>query len=435
MKINKNQLPKSQMEFVVELSFNELEPFTEWAVEEISKHRKIAGFRPGKAPYEIIVREVGEMFIYQTAANEAAEATLSKILDEEKLEIVGQPKIEVQKLAPNNDFIYKATITLLPNVAACDISKIKIKPMQKIVVEEKEIEKTLDELRRLRAKEILEDKPASKGDKVEIEFKTFIDGVAIEGDKAKKHAVYIGEGAMIPGFEDNLVGLKNGDEKTFELAFPKNYHQKNLADKKGIFKVKAAAVFRVELPELNDEFAKSLGLKTFADLEKNILDNIKREKELKEMQRFELEIIDALIEKSSFGELPDILIDDEAHKMVHELEDNLTRQGMNFDDYLSHLKKTEADLCLGFAPEAIKRVKTALVMRAIAKNEGLGAAADEVEQEIERTITSYKLHPAYENQVQELEQNIRSKNAQRYFENVIINRKTMELIKNKITAK
>lgn len=435
MKIDKNSLPKSQMEFIVELTADELKPFVDWAVEEISKHRKISGFRPGRAPYKIVAREVGEMFIYQTAANEAAEATLSKIVNEEKLEVVNRPNIEVQKLAPGNNFIFKATVSLAPNVSACDFSKIKVKPIVEVAVEQKEIEKITDELRRLRAKETLENKTAEKGDKVEIEFETFVDGVAVEGDKAKKHFVHIGEGAMIPGFEDNLVGLKAGDEKNFELEFPKSYHQKNLSGKKAAFKVSLSAVYRVEPPERNDEFAQTLGLKTFMDLEKNITDNIKQEKELKETQRFELEIIDALIEKSSFSEIPDELIDDEAHKMVHELEDNVTRQGMKFDDYLTHLKKSEADLRLDFVPEAIKRVKIALLMRAVAKSEGLTASAEEVEQEIERTIASYKLHSGYDGQRQELEQNIRSKNARHYFENVIVNRKTMALIKNKIATK
>ena len=142
-----------------------------------------------------------------------------------------------------------------------------------------------------------------------------------------------------------------------------------------------------------------------------------------------------MLDKSSFGEIPDELIDDEAHKMVHELEDNMTRQGMKFDDYLTHLKKSEADLRLDFVPEAIKRVKTALLMRAIAKAEGITALSEEVNQEIERTLASYKLHPAYEGQIAELEQNIRSVNARRYFENVIVNRKTMLLIKDKILTK
>ena len=288
MKINRKSLPKSQLEFLIELTIDELKPFVDWAVEEISKNRKIAGFRPGKAPYEIVAREAGEMFIYQTAAGEAADATLSKILNDEKLEVVNRPKIEVQKLAPGNDFIFKATVTLVPQVAACDFSKIKIKPPAEVAAEQKEIEKILDELRRMRAKETFENKAVEKGDKVEIEFETFIDGVAVEAGNAKKHFIHIGEGAMIPGFEDNLIGLKAGDEKSFELKFPKNYHQKNLAEKKADFKVKLTTVYRVELPELNDEFAKSLGLKTFMDLEKNISDNIKREKELKETQRFEL---------------------------------------------------------------------------------------------------------------------------------------------------
>ena len=435
MQVTKKALPKAQMEFTVEMTVDELKPYLQSATEEIAMHRKIEGFRPGKAPYEIVVREVGEMFVYQTAASFATDGVMPKILLEEKIEIVDQPKIEVQKLAPNNPFIFKATADLVPEIKLCEYDKVKVKPMREIRIEDKEIDRVMTDLQKMRAKEALADKAAEKGDEVELDFDTFVDNVAIEHGNAKKHTLTIGEGRMIPGFEEQLIGLKATEEKEFELAFPKEYHEKSLAGKKATFKVKVTAVFKIELPKLDDEFATGLGFKEFGDLKKHIEANIRHEKEHKEEQRVELELINELIEKSTFGELPEVLINEETHKMFHELEDNVSREGLKFEDYLNHLKKTESDLRLDFVPDAIKRVKTGLLIRHVAKIENITADDKEIEAEIERSLASYKFHPAYADKLPELEKNMRSANARPYFANMIANRKTLELLKEKVLGK
>ncbi len=431
MQVAKKDLPKSQAEIVIELSIAELTPYLVKAAEEISKDKKIPGFRPGKAPLEIVIKNAGEMVVYQTAAGIAIEATVYQAIDEQKIEIVDQPKIEVQKLAPGNPFIYKATVALVPKIKICDFEKIKVKPIAETKIEEKQIEKVLNDIQKMRAKEVLEDKTAEKGNRVELDFDTFMDNVPIDGGQAKKHKLTIGDGQMIPGFEENIIGLKSGQEKEFELSFPKEYHEKKLAGKKAEFKIKLQAVYKVELPEINDDFAKGFGLPSLEGLRKNISSNIEQEQQQKEKQRLELEIIEQLIEKSEFEEIPEVLIDQETHKMVHELEDNIARQGMKFDDYLSHLKKTEADLRLDFAVDAIKRVKTGLIIRQIAKQENIQATEKEIDDETERTLATYKMNPAYADQLNKLEENLRSEHAKQYFGNVIANRKTMELLKEK----
>ena len=431
MQVTKKALPKAQMEFTVEMTVDELKPYLQSATEEIAMHRKIEGFRPGKAPYEIVVREVGEMFIYQTAAGFATDAVMPKVLAEEKVEIVDQPKIEVQKLAPNNPFIFKATADLVPEIKLCEYDKVKVKPMKEIQIEDKDIDRVMADLQKMRAKEALADKAVEKSDKVELDFDTFVDNVAIEHGNAKKHSLIIGEGRMIPGFEEQLIGLKANEEKEFELAFPKEYHEKSLAGKKATFKVTVTAVFKIELPKMDDEFATGLGFKEFTDLKKHIEANIRDEKEHKEEQRVELELINELIEKSTFGDIPESLINEETHKMFHELEDNVSREGLKFEDYLNHLKKTEGDLRLDFVPDAIKRVKTGLLIRQVAKLENIQADDKEIEAEIERSLASYKFHPAYADKLPELEKNMRSANARPYFANMIANRKTLELLKEK----
>ena len=423
------------LEITVEVSIDELKPFLEKAAAEISETKKIDGFRPGKAPYNIVAKEVGEMTIYQTAARDAVAHFYYDIIEKENLETVEQPEVDMKKLAPGNPFEFIAKVALLPKVEVCDLEKVNVEPIKEIKIEEKEVEKVLNDLQKMRGKDIAVDAPAEKGNKVELSFNTFIDNVPIEGGQASKHQLTIGEGMMIPGFEDNLIGLKREEEKEFDLTFPKNYHAKQLAGKEAKFKIKILNVFKIELPELNDEFAKGLGLKSADDLRKNIESNIKLEKETKAKQAQEIEIIEKLIEKSKFEELPDILINQETHKMIHELEDNVARQGLKFEDYLAHMKKTEAEFRLDFVPDAIKRVQTGLLIRQIAKANNITATHEEVHEEMERTIASYKMHPAYAGQAADLEKNLHSDDAHHYFENLIANRKTMDMIKEKTIKK
>lgn len=432
MKVDKKELPKKEIEFVFELTAEELKPYLDKAAVEISTQKKIKGFRPGKAPYKIVVQEVGEMQVMQTAANIAISKLVFDHLEKEDIETIDQPAIEVIKLAPNNPFIFKATLALMPKVEIADYTKITVKALPEIKIEKKEIDKTIEDLKKMRGKETIADKAAEKGDKVELNFDTFMDNVPIEHGSAKKHMLTVGENRMIPGFEENIEGMKKDEEKEFNLPFPKEYHEKSLAGKMATFKIKVLAVYKIELPAIDDAFAKDLGLKDLKTLTSHIESNIKKEKQVKEEQKQELEMINALIEKSKFDELPEVLINQEVHKMVHELEDNVTRQGMDFKNYLEHIKKTEADLKLDFAPDAVKRVKTAVLIRDIAQKEKLEVSDDEVNEEVERTLASYKMNPAYAAQIDQLEQNIKSDNAKQYFKNLIINRKTIKFLKDTI---
>jgi trigger factor len=434
MKIEKKELPKKQVEMTIEVTAEELKPFVEQTVEDISKSKNIAGFRPGKAPYDVVVKEVGEMTVYQTAANLAIEKFYIEAVTKEEYEIVDQPKIEVVKLAPGNDFIFKATVALMPAIEVADLDKIKVKTVEAEGVTDEETNKTIDRLLHMRAKETLEEKAAEKGDKVEMSFKSFMDNVPLEGGQAEKHSTVIGEGMMIPGFEDNIIGLKKDEEKEFELTFPAKYHEAKLQGKKATFKVKVSGVYKIEIPELNDELAVGFGFKDVEGLKGNIKNNITQEKEQKAKQKQELEIVEALIEKSTFEDIPDTMINGEVHKMIHEMEENVAKQGMKFEDYLSHIKKTEADLKLDFAADALKRVKTGLVIRQIAIDNDIKATPDDIKQEKEKTIAQYKLNPATAEQVPELEKQLEHENSTRYFENLIANRKTVEFIKGKVIA-
>jgi len=402
MKIESKKLDRGQIELTIELTVDEYQPFLEQAAKKISETTKIPGFRPGKAGLDIIKQKVGEDKIWQEALELAVQKTFLKAIEQEKLVTIGSPQIDIIKLAPGNPVIYKAVASLLPKIELGDYSKTKV-GKKDIEVKDENLKKAMANLQKMRAKETLVDRKAQKGDKVEIAFETFLDKIPVDQGKNEKFPLVIGEGSFIPGFEDQIIGLGKDETKEFQLKFPENYHQKNLANKLVDFKVKVNAVFQMDLPELNDEFAKSLGdFQTIQDIESQLKENLEAEAQQKENQRLEEEMINKIIDQSTFDDLPDILIDSEAKKMAEELEHNLSHQGLKFEDYLNHLKKTREDLLLDFVPQAIKRVKSALIIRRVGEEKKIGVLEKEIDEEIEKTKAMYAGNPKIEKQLNNL---------------------------------
>jgi trigger factor len=420
-KYETKKLPKSQLEIKVTIPAKELEPFLAKAIETLSSQTKIDGFRPGKVPLDVLKKKVGEMKIYEEAALLAVEKSYVEIAIKEKFEPLGSPKIDFEKLAPDNDFIYKAVVDLMPEVKIGDLKSIKVKEKE-INITKADIEKVLEDLKKMRATDTLENKKAETGDKIEIDFDILRDNVPIDGGAQKKYPVIIGEGHFIPGFEENLIGLEANSEKEFELTFPEKYHNKNLAGKPAKFKVKVLAVYKRALPELNDEFAKTLGSQTINDLKKQIEHNLEHEGHHKEEEKVEAELLDKLIDKSQVGDIPDSLVSSEAAKMVQELQSNVSTQGLKFDDYLKHLNKTPDQLKLDFVPQALKRIKAALLTRAIFFKEKMEIPENEVEIEIEAMSRYYQNNP-------EITKSLKTPEYRDYVKNMIGNRKVMEYLK------
>ncbi|HDQ23193.1 MAG TPA: trigger factor [Candidatus Uhrbacteria bacterium] len=415
------KLPKNQIEFTVTIPNSELKPFLVKAVEKLSQQTKIEGFRPGKVPYEILKQKIGEMTILEEAAGLAVEKSYIEIATKEKIEPLGSPKVDFEKLAPENDFVYKATVDLIPEVKLGDYKSIKLKEKE-IKITDEQISKVIEEVRQSRAKEALADKTAENGDKVEIDFDVFRDNVPIEGGAQKKYPMIIGSSHFIPGFEENLISLKANEEKEFELKFPEDYHNKSLAGKPAKFKVKILGVYKREIPEINDEFAKELGQESLTKLKEQIKHNLEHEEHHKEEEKIERELLEKIIERSEFSEIPDILIDAETKKMIQELESNIAMQGLKFEDYLKHLNKTPDQLKLDFVPQAIKRVKGALLMRQIFFAEKIEIKEAEIDKELEKMKNMYQQNP-------EIIQQLDSPQYRDYVRNMIGNQKVLALLK------
>ncbi|RJR31133.1 trigger factor [Candidatus Parcubacteria bacterium] len=423
MKIEKESLPKGIIKLIIEISADEMAPYLQKAAAEISKNLNISGFRPGHAPLEIVRNEVGEQRLWEEAANLAVSKTFYQTVTDKKIYTVGAPKIKIIKLAFGNPFIYQADVSVLPDVIVGNISEITVKK-KRPEIGDNEVSKSLTELQKMRHTEILENKKAEKGDKVEIDFNIFLDKVPVEHGEQKKFPLVIGEGGFIPGFEENLTGLKANEEKSFRLEFPKEYHNKNLAGKKAEFKVRVLSVYKINLPEINDDFGKALGFNDLADLKKKLKENLEHEAMHKEEERIENEMIEKLINITKYGDIPEVLINEETKKMVFELEENIKKQGIKFDDYLRHLKKKKEELLLDFAPQAIKRIKSALLLRELAKQNKIEVSGKEIDEEIKKVVQMYGADSKIREQT-------RSKDYHDYLQNILITRKTMDFLKSK----
>jgi trigger factor len=416
-----NKLPKSTAELTIEVSSEELKPYLAKAAADLSKQMKIPGFRPGHAPYDLVKKQAGEMKIYEAALEPAVAKTYAKAVIEQKLPVIGQPKITVSKLAPGNALVYKAVVSLLPAVQVGKYRGLKIS-RREVKMDGQEVKKTLLELQKALAKEKRVTRKAQKGDKVEVDLETFRDKVPIDAGQSKNHPITIGEGQFIPGFEDNLIGLAEGEDKSFTLKIPKDYHRKELAGQPVDFKVKVKGIYERELAPLDDNFAKQVGhFEKIEDLRKQLGENIMEEKKVKEKQRWELALLDEILKKSKFEEIPDILVEAELHKMMHELEHEVENNGMKFDDYVASLKKTKDDLQKEFRPRAEKRIKTALVIREIAKIESVEVSESEVEVEHKKQIEHYSANPQVLEYIKQDEYND-------YLRNVMVQGKVFEFL-------
>ena len=383
------KLEKSEIELTLTVAPADYEKHLQKAAQRLSERTTIKGFRKGKVPFDVVKKEVGEMAILQEALEDVIRETFYNAVTNEKLETIGMPKIDIEKIAPGNDIIYKATVGLMPKVELANLSKIEVKKETK-KVDDVKITETLDAIRGINAVETPKDGPAVGTDKLVIDMDMKLDNVPIEGGQAKDYQVYLSEDHYVRGFNKEVEGLKKGEEKEFTLDFPDTHYQKMLAGKKVQFKIKVKEVLERHLPELTDEMAKKLGQDTVEKLKETIIKNLEAEAEQKAEQKTEIEILEKIVADSKFEPIPTVIIDSERQKMFYELKSNLERHGVEIDQYLADIKKTEKELYEEFKTQAEKRAKAALVSRQVAIEQNLKVSEEELNQEIENMREIYK---------------------------------------------
>lgn len=428
MQVTVEKQPKSQVKLTVELSVEQMQPYLDRAAEKLSAQYKIEGFRPGKASLGIVVQKLGAQHVWEEAAEMAVRKTFVQAITDHQVKSIGQPHVSVVKLAADNPFIYTAHVAVLPDVTIGDYKKFSTKPVT-AKVESSKVDQAIEDLRGMFATEAQADRPAAMGDKVEVDFHVTVDNVPLEGGSSKQHPVMLGSKNFIPGFEENIVGMKKEEQKKFELEFPKEYHNAAVAGKKAEFTVTVRQVFAVNKPEVNDEFAKQAGtFENVAALREQLEKNLQQEAQQVEDGKFERALLDEIIKHSKFSEIPDMLLDSELSKMIHELQEEVTRQGaIKWEDYLTGIKKSEDELKKEFKPQAERRVKSALVVRTIAELEKVTVEDKAVEEEVQATLKIYDSSP-------DLRARIDTPDYRDYVRGLMINRKVIEMIKGWATA-
>jgi trigger factor len=292
-------------------------------------------------------------------------------------------------MSEDDGLSFCATITLLPEVKYKDFKKVKYTE-PKIIINDEEVEKVINDLRDYQATKASVKRPAQTGDRVEVDYQLTLAGVPVENGQQKNFSFIIGKKQVLPEFENSVLSLEINGEKEFVLTFPDDYFAKHLAGKKVDAKITVRNILARSLPELNDVFSKKVGQETVVALRSAIKDNLYQEKYRGANLAAEQKMIEQAIAVATYSSIPDLLINNEVEKMIVELKSQISQQGIKFEDYILRLGKKEEGLRLEFVPKALERVKASLLLRAIAKNENINVDHEEVHKEINKHLANVK---------------------------------------------
>lgn len=354
-----------------------------------AKYFNIPGFRKGKAPMKLVEKTYGSEIFYEDTFNEIVPEIFEKEVKEQNLEIVSKPNIDIVEIGKGKELVFTAVVQVKPEVKLGKYKGVAVEKIEYKVTDE-DIQKELEQMANRNSRLIsIEDEPVAEKDIAVIDFEGFVDGVPFEGGKAEKHELEIGSKTFIPGFEDQVVGMKIGEEKDINVKFPEEYFSKELAGKDATFKVKLHEIKRKELPELDDEFAKDVSeFDTIKELKDSIKEKLEEENANKAKYETEDKAIQAVCDATEI-DIPSGMIETEIDNMVKDIETRLSYQGLDMKSYLQMIGKTEADMRKEFEEQAKKQVKSRLVLEAVVEAEKLEASIDEIEEKVSEMAKNY----------------------------------------------
>lgn len=384
------KLENSQVKIEITVDAEKFEEAMQKAFFRNAKYFNVPGFRKGKAPRNIVEKYYGESVLYEEAFNIVAPEVFEKVIKENNIEAVSTPDIDITQIGTGKDLVFSAVVTVKPEVKLGKYKGIKVEKKEYPVTEE-HIEEHLKEMAEKNARIVTADKrhKLKQGDTAVIDFEGFVDGVAFEGGKAENHTLEIGSGAFIPGFEDQLVGMKVEEEKDIEVTFPEEYFSKELAGKPATFKVKLNEIKIKEYPELDDEFAKDVSeFDTLAELREDIKEHIEEENANRAKYEEEEEAIKAVSEKTEV-DIPRAMIDNEIDGYIKDFETRLQYQGLTLDSYMEMMGKNILDFRKDYEEKATQNVKTKLVLEEIFKKESLEVTDEDINEKLTEFAKAY----------------------------------------------
>ena len=354
-----------------------------------AKYFAIPGFRKGKAPYKIVEKQYGPQIFYEDAFNEVVPEVYEKELKENNITAVSRPEIDITQMEKGKDLIFTAVVQTKPEVTLGKYKGIELKKIE-YTVKDEDIDHEISHMQERNARLVnVEDRPVEKNDTTVIDFEGFVDGKAFEGGKAENHELVIGSNTFIPGFEDQIIGMKIDEEKDINVTFPEEYFSKELAGKPAVFKVKLHEIKKKELPKVDDEFAKDVSeFDTLKELKASIKEKLEEENKNKEKYETEEAAIKAVCDATEI-DIPSGMVETETDNMIRDIEQRLQYQGLNFTQYLQMMGKTETEIRKDMEEQATIQVKTKLVLEAIVAKEKIEASEEDVKAKLEEMATSY----------------------------------------------
>ncbi len=391
MSVQVEKLEHNMAKLTVTVPAKELQDAVVKVYQREKKKIQLPGFRKGKAPLSMVEKIYGKGVFLEDAANDLLGPTWMKAFDESGEDIVSSPKIRIVQLSPDQDFIYEAEVALKPGVELGKYKGVKIAKIDTEVTDA-DVDEVIERERKNNSREItIEDRAVQDKDKVTIDFEGFADGEPFEGGKGEDYELVIGSHSFIDTFEEQLIGKNIGDAVDVNVTFPEDYHAQELAGKPALFKVTIKGIKEDELPELDDEFASEVSeYDTLAEYKDSIRKDLAEKKEKAADNEKEKAAIDALIADSRM-DIPEAMIESTQRQMLEEFEQRIMGQGLTFDQYKMFTGTDEDKLLEQIRPQAELRIKSRLVLEAVADAEGIVATDEDLDKEIEKVAEAYKM--------------------------------------------
>ena len=391
MSVQVEKLEKNMAKLTIEVSAEEFDAAIEQAYQKDKKKISLPGFRKGKAPRKMIEKMYGTGVFYEDAANIVIPKAYSEAAKECGEEIVSQPEISVTQIGAGQPFIFTAEVALKPAVTLGDYKGVEVEKTP-VEVSEEEVDKEVDKERENNSRTIdVDDRAVEKGDMIKLIFEGFVDGTPFEGGKAEDYSLTIGSGSFIPGFEDQLIGAKIGEEVEVNVTFPEEYHAAELKGKPAVFKCTVNEIKVKELPEADDEFAKDVSeFDTLAEYKDDIRAKLLEKKTADAKREKQNKTVAKAVENATM-EIPEAMITEQVRRMADDFARRLQSQGLSMDQYMQFTGLTMDALAQQMRPEALNRIQNSLVLEAIAKAENIEVSDEKVNEEIEKMAAAYKM--------------------------------------------
>ena len=391
MSVQVEKLEKNMAKLTVEVSAEDFKAAIKKAFNKNKNRFAIPGFRKGKAPQAMIEKMYGEGVFYEDAADEAINASYAEAMKESGLDIVSRPEVTIEKIGKDEPFVYSALVAVKPEVTLGQYKGVEVEKADASVSAE-DVEAELKKVQEQNARLLtVEDRGVEDGDQTVIDFEGFVDGKGFEGGKAEDYPLTIGSHSFIDTFEEQLIGKKIGEECEVNVTFPTEYHAADLAGKPATFKVTVKEIKVKELPELNDEFASEVSeFDTLDEYKKDVEKKLVEKKEIEANSKNEDAVVAKVVENASM-EIPDKMIDAQAENMVQDMARRMQSQGLSLDMYLKYTGMTVEQMKEQARPDAEKRIRTRLVLEAVAQAENIQISDEKVDVEEAKMAEAYKM--------------------------------------------